>query len=409
MTIPLSTLANICVGLFSLFTACAILVYKKNFSLFWAIFILLFAEGISTILRPFMLSSFAFQSSYLFKLFFLSRAVLPIFLLLFSEYILKVRYHISFKLVCLAATIGIAFAALFQSSDVSESYAAVNYYFNGAMILLIMLHLLVRIVRESDLLMKRYLLIYFSSCAILLAGEWMKKYAPFPSTKMAGVIPCFVLAHGIIAIISSGGSLRLFQKIPKVLYIVAMSSLLPLTLLLLFPDISHSILFTLALLLSVSLSLFYMFREVSKNPRELRSAPMISRLVSMPKKNKEILYAQLRSWPEVEGIHPITSAEIEGNAQDLNLLFQKTGHVIHKFQMSGLEKVLAYNPAFISGTEIANYYFRKLDCQSLFQISDSGDFIGVRYSLGINPSLHTNELSIMSKIVFSIFNSETNS
>jgi len=75
--------------------------------------------------------------------------------------------------------------------------------------------------------------------------------------------------------------------------------------------------------------------------------------------------------------------------------------VRHKFQMETLSKAMAYDSELLSGLDIARFYLKKFNSDSLIQLSEQGDFLSVKYSAGLNPALYTNEISIMSKILFS--------
>ena len=75
---------------------------------------------------------------------------------------------------------------------------------------------------------------------------------------------------------------------------------------------------------------------------------------------------------------------------------------MHKYRLNELSKALSYNPNFVSGIGVAGYYFKKYESDSLFQLSDKGDFIAVQYLDGLNPALYAAEFTIMSKIVFTI-------
>jgi len=122
--------------------------------------------------------------------------------------------------------------------------------------------------------------------------------------------------------------------------------------------------------------------------------------------NREGFLDALQKWEVIDELQFIDHSAVEGNSANLILLLQKTGRVIHKFQMPELTKALDYNPNFMSGLDVAHYYFKKLGAHSLFQMTDEGDFIAVRYIVGLNPALYTKELYIMSKIAYSIRNTQ---
>lgn len=129
----------------------------------------------------------------------------------------------------------------------------------------------------------------------------------------------------------------------------------------------------------------------------------------MPLTNKSKFLDELKDWKEIKAVYLVDKDSLEGNAAILCLLFQKNNRVVHKFQLKELFKTLSYNETFLSGIEIARFHLKKYECHSLFQLTDNGDFIAIRYMEGLNPALYTNELAIMSKIVYSVSTTHTQS
>ena len=60
----------------------------------------------------------------------------------------------------------------------------------------------------------------------------------------------------------------------------------------------------------------------------------------------------------------------------------------------------------VKGIEILNYYFKTLECDSIYQMSHEGDFASLSYMEGFNPALHEKEMDILGKIVFAVANSK---
>ena len=398
-------LFNLLFGVFAIATAFVVLFYRKHFVLHNGIIILLLSQGVVACSFDLMNIS---EMSLLCKFYFVGRSLIPIFLILFSEYILKINYHISIKLLSLLPTSVLGICSFFQKNGNSSWFSNASDIFLIVIVLAIIIHLIVTFLLSKDRLLNRYLLIFLTTLGIIFTCEVLKKLTDISFNLYSTGISAMVLTHGIILIITSGGYSRMEQKNSKLIYIVLISSILACSLKFVYPNIPMEYVSTL-FILSVSIfSINYMLREVSKNPKEIRSAFLISRLLSLPLHDRDVFLRELRQWEEINELHFIEYSAIEGNSSNLNLLFQKTGRVIHKFQIQELMKALEYNPNFVSGFEVAQYYFKKMDCNSLFQLSDKGDFLAIEYMKGLNPALYTNELSIMSKIVFSVSNAQSN-
>jgi len=390
-------LVDLSYGIFAVLTASFVLFYKKNYAHFIIIAILLFAEGAYVITGGFLDYG---SSRWVFKLYFLGRAVTPLFILVFSEYELKINYGVRLKIFCLAGTVFTGFFSFFQRGNNTGFYGMANHFFFIAVAAIVLARATISFPGRKDLLLRFYLLLFLCALGIILINEALPQTEKFPYTFYTSGISSFVLTHAIIIIITSGG-FRMRKKIIRLAYITLFSLLLPLAFKGLFPQVSSGQQLALFILSSSALSVFYMVGEVSKNPKELGSASLIARFLKMPLNDMESLFDALRKWREVEHLHFIGHHEAEGNIHDLNMLFLKTKRIVHGYQVAGLMKALAYHPGLISGIEMAQYYLRKLDCDSLFQVSESGDFIGIKYIEGLNPALFSNELILMSKIIFS--------
>ncbi|MEO8146938.1 MAG: hypothetical protein ABI723_04835, partial [Bacteroidia bacterium] len=190
--------------------------------------------------------------------------------------------------------------------------------------------------------------------------------------------------------------------LPKIIYIFVMSFILVFSFKLLYTEFKIEYLYSLFILCIVILSIYYMFEEVSKKPAQIRSAFLISRLLRLPLNDRLKFLEELRQWEEVKSLNYIEGSQAEGDIVNLNLLFNKAGRVIHKYQVNELSKALARNPDLISGIETVKFYLKKFESDSLFQLSDKGDLVAVKYISGLNPALYANEFSIMSKIVFTV-------
>ena len=363
--IPLYVLVNLLFGFFSVTTACVVLFYRRNFKLYSAIAILLFAHGVVAVSVGLMNS---FNTPILFKLYFISRSITPIFLLMFSEYILKIKYTILVKLVVLTATWVIGIFSFFQNDMSNTIFSITGDVFLMLTFFMIIIHLLTYLFYFSeDKLLRRYLIISCVILVILLANEAFKKITHTHYNLYSPGISAFVFVNGIILIIASGGYSRMNQKFPKLFYIVLMSFILSGALKFLYRDIPFEYLSALFILSVFVLSIYYMIGEISKNSVEIRSALLISRLLSMPINDREKFLNELRQWEEITELHFIYHSTIEGNILSLNLLFQKTGRVIHKYMVLQLTKALEYDSRYVAGIEVAKFYFKKLDCHSLFQ------------------------------------------
>lgn len=391
--ISLPVLIDLLFGFFAIFTATLVLIYRKNFSFHNGIAILLFAQGVSS-------CSFAcidfYNGGLPNLLYILGKALTPIFLLLFSEYTLKLHYNIGIKLLVLTLTFFLGFTALFQMD--SLWYINLVNYYTIMVLIIISIHILKKLFSKEDKLLFRYHLIFFIMLLILLSIELISNYT-------SPGISALIVSHGSMLIIASGGFSHMDQKFPQLLMMLLFGIFLDAFLILLFPDVKRQYLEVLFVLSFFILSLYYIFFEISKNPKRIRSVFLISRLLSSTIHNKIAFITELEKWDEIENVRCIELSDIEGNSDHLKLLFHKTGRVVHKAQTTELEKALKYNPNFISGLEIACFYLKKFDADSLFQLSDKGDFIAVKYITGLNPLLYASELSIMSKMIFSVYSS----
>lgn len=395
--ISLDVLVNVLFGAFAVAGGFLVLFYRKNLPLYKGVAILLFAFGISSGMTPFLNEDYGRMA---FVLYFLSRSIIPIFLVVFSEYILRINYHIIVKLLLLTVSWCLAVGSLFQR-NAETFYTQSSDFFFLAVLLLILVKLVLSFVSLQERLMKKYVLIFFATVILAAINELMRfGNANFYNPYSMG-ISCLLVTHGIILIVTSGGSSRLHQKLEALLYILIFSLVLILLLKLFHAEIELDYLETL-LVISISiLSIYYLVKEVSRNPKEIGSALLISRLLSLPLHNKEQFLMELRQWEEINALHFVDHTTIEGNVSGLNSLFNETGRVIHKNQVSALITTQAADPRVASGIEVAQFYFKKFDCQSLFQITEAGDFIAIKYMRGLNPVLYANELSLMTKIVFS--------
>ena len=399
--IPLHVVTNILFGIFSALTAILILFYKKNFSFHNGIAIMLIAFGVLSISDGIIHLSYSLVS---YKFYFLSRCIIPIFTLQFSEYVLRISYSIIIKLSVLIPTIFLGILAFFQTSLGNILYENFVDAFLISTLLLILFKTLANLITSKHALLQKYLMIFFVTILVVVVNECFRKFSDsFYNLYSVGIIS-MVVSHGVVLIITSGGYGLLIQKIPKIINIFILSSVLCFSLNLFQNTIAPNYLQTLFIISFFLFSLNYMIGEVSKNPKEIRASYLITRILNLPINDKSIFIEELRAWDEISDLHIIDNSKIEGNVQHLNLLFQKTGRVIHKYQIAELSKVLDYNANFLSGLDIAKYYLKKMDCNSLFQLNDKGDFLAIKYISGLNPALYSNELSMMSKIVFSISN-----
>jgi hypothetical protein len=401
--ITLDILVNVLFGAFACAGGFLVLFYRKNLALYKGVAILLFALGISSCITPFLSET---TGRALFILYFLSRIIVPIFLVVFSEYILKIRYHIIAKLLLLTASWCLAIGSFFQH-DTKTWYANTSDFFFLAVVVFILVKLVINVASLQERLLKKYVWIFFVTLILLMINELVRfDTINFYNPYSMGV-SALIVTHGVILIITSGGSSRLKQKLSTLLNILMFNIMLCALLEFFHAEIEFKHLASLFVLSISFLSIYYLVKEVSKNPKEIGSALLISRLLSLPLHDKKRFLEELRQWEEINALHFIDHTTIEGSVSGLHALFNSTGGVIHKNQIAPLGMTTAFNPGVLSGIEVAQFYFRKFDCQSLFQISQTGDFIAVQYVKGLNPVLYANELSLMTKIVFSANASKT--
>lgn len=392
--ISLDVLVNVLFGAFAVSGGFLALFYRKNLPLYKGVAILLFTLGISSGMTPFISGEYG---RMVLVPYFLSRSMIPIFLVVFSEYILKINYHIVIKLLLLMVSWCLAVGSFFQKTT-ETLYKQVSDIFLLLVLLLILVKLVLYFVSLREQLIKKYVQVFLVTILLFVIHELIRfDTTNFYNSYSTGV-SCLLVTNGVILIVTSGGSSRLRQKLSALLYILMFSGILCLLLKLFHAEIALDYLETI-LVISISiLSINYLVKEVSKNPKEIGSALLISRLLNLPLHNKEQFLKELQQWEEISALHLVDHAAIEGNVSGLNFLFSNAGRIIHKNQVN---VTLGSSLLLTSGIEVAQFYFRKFDCQSLFQISEAGDFIAIKYMKGLNPVLYANELSLMTKIVFS--------
>ena len=266
--ISLTVLIDLLFGFFAIFTATLVLIYRKNFSFHIGITILLFAQGVSS-------CSFAcidfFNGGLPNLLYLLGRAFTPIFLLLFSEYTLKLYYHIGIKLLVLTLTFFLGFTAFFKMD--SLWYITLVNCYTIMVLIIISIHILKKLFLKDDKLLFRYHLIFFIILLILLSIELIQNFT-------SPGISALIITHGSMLIITSGGFSHLEQKFSQFFMMLLFGILLYAFLILLFPNVNRQYLEVLFVLSFFILSLYYIFFEISKNPKRIRSVFLISRLLS---------------------------------------------------------------------------------------------------------------------------------
>ena len=400
--ISISLIANISFGLLALFSAIAIIIYRKNFPLHNGIVILFFSVGAISILSS--LTS-TYDNILFIKLYFVSKCVLPIFLLIFSEYILKIYYTIRIKLLVLISTVVFGILAFLQS-DTNNLFEIVLNYFWVGLALLIFTHIMRTLFRNPGLLARRNLIIAILLCFAMLLNIVVKQIDGSSIAAFSDGLYALLVTHLIVLIIASAGINQLRALLKKVLIIIALSLMLPLSLKLFYPEIRQDYLITLCIFSSTVFSLIYVIGEIIKNPKEIRSSKLISRLLNIPLQDRSRFLSTLGEWDEVEKLHIVQHEQIEGEVDKLDLFFERVGYVVHKYQIQELNKVLGNNSDYKTGIEVAEFYFKKFQCNSLFQLSHKGDLMTLKYIDGLNPALFANEISLMSKIVSSISSKE---
>ena len=386
-------------GLFAITTAITVLIYRKKFVFFAGIIILLFAGGTLSFTTGLMNM---YDSNIIYIFHFFGFSLIPLILLQFSEYILKINYHIRIKLFTLLSTFVFAFASFFQI-DASHNLILISEdLFFAIVILIIIFHLSKPVLSEDEMLLHRLRRIYLVTISIFLIGELSRYFSDTNFILFSAGISAIVLTHGMILIFTSDDNRRLIEKFPRLIYILLMSFILVLSFKLLYSEFQTEYQGSLFILCLVLFSIYYMFGEVSKKPTQIRSALLVSRLLGLPIHDRIKFLEELRQWHEIKSLNYIEASQVEGDVANLNLIFHKTGSVIHKFQINEVSKVLALNPEFASGIEVAKFYLKKFESDSLFQLSENGEYLAVKYVPGLNPALYANEISAMSKIVFTM-------
>ncbi|MEO8145981.1 MAG: hypothetical protein ABI723_00025, partial [Bacteroidia bacterium] len=222
-TIPFPALVNLLFGFFAIATGVVVLFYRKNFVFSTGIVVLLFAEGIVAFATG-LLS--IYEAHIIYKLYFFAYSIIPLLLLQFSEYTLRINYRIRIKFFTLTGTIVLAFVSLFQN-DMSHSYFVMTGdIFFVTSLLIIIIHLLKPVLSAQDKLLYSFQFIYLITISALLVIEALKNFSDTNFNQFATGISAILLTHGMILIFTSGGTSRLVQKLPKIIYIFVMSFIL---------------------------------------------------------------------------------------------------------------------------------------------------------------------------------------
>ncbi len=305
----------------------------------------------------------------------------------------------------LIGTVFVGVLAFFQSGTDNLFEIVLNYFWIG-LALLIFIHIIRTLFRNPGLFARRNLIIATFLCFAMLFNITVKQINHNSIAGFSDGLYALLVTHLIILIIASAGINQLRELLKKVLIILALSLLLPLSLKLFYPEIREEYLITLCILSSTIFSIIYVIGEIIKNPREIRSTKLIYRLLTTPTQDRSRFLSALSEWDEVEKLHIVQHESIEGEVNKLDLLFERVGYVVHKYQIQELNKVLGNNSDYKTGIEVAEFYFKKFQCSSLFQLSYKGDLMTLKYIDGLNPALFSDEISLMSKIMSSISNKE---
>jgi hypothetical protein len=398
----IAQIVNVLSAILLLFSGVLVFLYRQNFRMHNGIIFLFVSLGIFSLTTYI---EFSFDSIIVSKFKLISQGILPIFILLFSEYVLKANYHIVLKFSVLIPTLVLPLSAFFNPIISVPEYTLSVDLFMLYTFSLVLISSLKIYFRTNKPLLKKYLLTFFILIvySILFAANKIFKFDD--SLVFSAGTFAFIGAHLIGIIISSGSTLRFFQKLKHIIFGVIFCLTISFGLFLFDPAInieSLKILFVLNIFL---LSYYFFWIELRIDRKKIRSASLIADLLTINFGNNKKLLAKIRSWEQIKAISYVKSSEIEGDVKNLLLIFQQTGPIVHKHQLKILNKNSKknYNE---KGVEMLNYYFKTLDCDSVYQISYKGDFVSLSYMDGFNPALHENELNIMGKIIFYIVNSK---
>lgn len=391
--IPFDILSNVAFGILALSAAVLALYYRKNIVLYKGVSILLLAAGSSSLAKSAMLVT---DSWSVCVIYYSSRAFIPIFLVVFAEYILKVSFHIIIKLIILTFSWVFLIGSFIQLGTYFRPFTLAHDIFFIIVLLLLATRVAFSYATSTEILLKRFLLIFLCTLISVVVIESVGKFNPYFTAGLSAL----AISLGIVLISSTGGYNHLKHKMAPLLYILLFGITICLLLKLLHFSINSAYLLSLLVLTISVLSFLYIYREMSISPKTVASSLLISRLLKLPLHDQDRLFSELRKWDEISELHLIHHQASEGETEILNSLFLKLGRAIHKYQINSLYKVFSIDSLNLSGIEVARFYLKKFDCQSLLQISDNGDFIALKYANGINPALYANEISLMTKIVY---------
>jgi hypothetical protein len=391
-SIPFDILSNVAFGILALSSTILSLYYRKHLVLYKGVAILLFAAGSSSLAKSAMIVSDTWIACVIY---YSSRAFIPIFLVVFAEYILKVSFHITIKLIILTLSWVFLIASFFQLGSYFRPFTLAHDIFFSSVLILLTIRVALSYATSNEILLKRFLLIFLCTLISVVVIESLGNFNPYFTAGLSAL----AFTHGIVLISSTGGYNHLKHKLAPLLYILLFGVTICLLLKLLHFDISRAYLLSLLVITISVLSFLYIYREISISPKSVASSLLISRLLKLPLHDQDKLFSELRKWDEISELHLIHH-EGNGDTEMLNSLFLKVGRAIHKYQLNSLHKIFSIDSLNLTGIEVAQFYLKKFDCQSLLQISDKGHFIALKYANGINPALYAHEISLMTKIVY---------
>lgn len=382
-----------------------ILLRRKQFPLYGGIVILLFSISISGLCFG------LFQETNIAgyqKLSLLGKTVASIYLVIFSEYILKLRFEIWIKAFLLTLTVLFGTLPFFKEIYDNHLYLIASDIYSNGIIIFLIIKLFIEYVSKNEDLIKKYQFVFMIALITVVSVNMCDLNTNVRKDQFSYGTSALMITYGIVSIIAAGSVRAIKYQLRKTFILLLISFAVIILLKFLQPTIDKAYLYTLSIVLIIITMMYYVLSEIFREKRSMRTTYLINRLLELSFNNRRKLLYELKAWEEIKDINLVHHSKIEGNISNLNLLFDKTDRVIHKNLLQILNRSLEYDEDTKSGIDTIAYYFKKLDCDLIFQISDKGDFIAIKFILGLNPVLYSNVISIMAKIVYTINNSSKN-
>lgn len=388
--------ANILFGLFALSSGFFVITMRKKFPLYLGIIILLLAVSISSISNAFLLYM---PGEFWFKLHYLCRAFIPIYLFVFVEYILKIWYKPLLKSFLLSLSL-ILFILSFTHFVHTSWYLNFSYYFTLISLLFLLVKLCIKLNTYQDLFLTRCRILFIGYLIIMIVAFLFSKFSYLHLATLLPALEAFLLAHIVLLIITTGYTIdirTLFFSITGSIVILFVSKLF-------ISGLNYKNLILLFLILITYFSISYSFTMIFRSKIYEKTTELVTRFLKLPLDNIDSLTFSLLEWDEIKDIQIVQHTADKDQIRNLNNAFKKMNGVVYK---NFSDRDYSYSDSLNSGFEILKYYFKKHECDYIFQVAEDGRFYVVKLIPGLNPVAYNSMLLIIGKTLFSIHNKKT--